>query len=636
MANQCIHCPFVSRDRSENSTLLLRHLLSPACHAPEDVRSALKAARGVNKTKRKSAESKAAAAAAGNHPLIFAIIRFFLAHNVDFAAVESPFWTELVHALRPNPPQKLSNPNLPPRPTHFLPSIAAVEAALRNASPAQLIPSPTVAQPKQLQYPTSTQLIIYFPFLPDPKQHRLLHMYNHANGIDPHRHASYVASAFSLSSSTSLKYIASRNCRPDFQASLADLVDEASQASALKFDHIVIARPVCDLHNPRPIPKTHTHLVWIPDVSREVEIMSQELLAKVPLLVRCQRRNRLLATFFREDYSQGAAVTLFGRNLSEKEQCQRYLAHLSNFPQNPSCYHIVQNALQTYEILLQTQTSHDDPHRMNDVGTFMQQLTEENCGNPQLCKEVVRLLLNTQYRKDLKAFLSFMTPFSNLILRYGTQQVSDSKHLFDSPPQFTTRSVAHVLPDCFETMWHLYLEKIPEYEADLCMVRDLATHRLVKGVDHFPPVIAELCYIAACLNPCGDLGALKGLMAPGEVWKRALKFIETHYGDQGGPINDRIVSQLQEFQGRQGRFAVPELFSDTGDPCAWWTRNAGVAPELAGVAIRVLSVPTTAFPVVKFVSEANAKDDDLRGGERDAYLHKRRCAVWNLRLRLGG
>lgn len=619
-----MHCQFVSRDRSENSTLLLRHLLSAGCEAPDDVRTALRAAKGTNKTRKKPVRVKKDSESGLSLPLL----RFCLAHGLDLATVESPYMRDLVEAIRGH--ASPVNGGVAVIKTDGLPHFNDLDAALKEVALSALI-----SDPGKITFSGSTQLIVYFPHIPEIKKHKLLASYDLANGLNRHASGSYIASAFLATGGRQLRYVCSKNCQSNFAAGLADVVQEAMREASVKIDQVMVARPLVDIEKIGGIPKSSAEQDWIFDIARELEILCQELLAKVPLFVKCQRRNKLLASFFKEDYSERTALLLFGRSIAEKEQCQRYLAHIADFPESPSCYHIVQNVLQTFEILHQSQTSHDDPQRMGEVGTFAQSITEENCGNRQVCQEIIRLLLSAQFRKDLKAFLSIMTPLSNLILRYGNGDAADGLHLkgkntLEEPLQTTTRSISHVLPDFMRTLCDLYALKLQEYDSDVRFVRDHAAIRLIKGDSKFPAVIGDICYIAAFLDPGADLAAMQG-MTVSDVWQRVVKFLERH-GTQGEGTMDRVMEQLENFQQRHGVFSVPEMFHEASEPSEWWSQHGSVAPELATIALNILSVPTTTFPAIRYVSECNAKEEDLHGTERDSLMQKRRSAAWNLKL----
>lgn len=570
------------------------------------------------------------------------VIRFFLAHGVNLRAVESPFLRHLVHAIRADAAD-LAAANVPVDKSLALPSYEDLDACLKTVSNDQLLKGHCS---EKRPYSSSTQLIIFFPHTLRSKRHQLLPSYDNSTAFDYHSSASFVASVFRLSSGSDLKYIGARNCQPDVPTSLTEIIAESLDEGEPRYDQIVIGRPLTNVEKARAVPRNDQLHVWIPDVAREVDILCQDLLAQVPLLVRCRRRNKLLATFFQEDYSERTATTLFGRDLVEKEQCKRYLAHIANAPEYPQCSHIIENAQQTCEILLQTQNSHCNLRRREETGNFLHSLTEDNSGNVQLCKQVVQLLLSTAYRKDLTAFISIMSPLSRLISIYNQNELSperdtppssgpDPDELFSEPLQLRSRSLAYVLTDCVKTLRELYAEKMPAYENDLLLLRSITASRLLgKGTDGFPPIADDVCYVAAFLNPAADLATTKGISVE-EAWRRAVQFLHNQYSNNSDVLLERVLEQLQHFHRRSGVFSVQDVFNDLDeiqDPRFWWAKHGSLAPDLCGVAMRVLSAPTTAFHVIQHIAEVNARDEDLHGLEKDELMDKRRSVVWNLKL----
>lgn len=675
IANQCVHCNFVSRDRSENSTLLLRHLLSRTCQAPEDVCRALRArtttdpTSGRPRTKRSPipnnnavqnlVDPKATASTPTQQPVNqlnrdpdhtnLTLLRFFLTHRIDLNVVDTPLFKQVADCILPSAGRSEDQPSgqhdshSAPQPSakgsDFLPSKQSLHAVLKQATLDQLLARDVKPQQSSQSFP-SKQLFIYFPRAAEsPKYPSLaasLGVLDEPLVYNVDFASTFIASAFSISD-TGVSYLSSKNCQHDFPAGLASLVDEAIKESQEKFEHIVISRPHGDFDKVRSIPRNDPDYIWNPDIAREVDILCQELLAQVPLLFRCTRRNKLLASFFREGHSEGTAARLFGRSAAEKEQCQRYLTYVCQAPRYPLCSDILEGAIQTYDILCHAQKSHEDQNRLRETGSFLQALAEENALNLNLCQEVIRLVLSAPYRKELKVFISVLTPLCHLIDRYSIGPNRPADRSVDSEfvnTNIQSRSIAHVLPDCVRALRELYVEKVPELENDLLVLRGhTATRLLGKGTDAFPAIADDVSYVAAFLNPGADLSTTKGLSVE-EAWRRAVSFLHSRYGSRQDVVLDRILEQLQSFHRRSGVFAAHDIFSDEEveqDPRLWWEKHGGLAPELCAVATRVLAVPTTMYPVMRVIGEENAKASDLRG-TRGELEEKQRRAVWNLKL----
>lgn len=694
IANQCAHCTFVSRDRSENSTLLLRHLLSPACSTPEEVRVILRGNRYTADGKRTNRGGKAGAArsrktglkntvgslvdakehtprrGSGQFPaaqgysvnpehVSAALIRFFVRHEIDLRVVESTLFTDMVEALTATAPMnerglvKKSAASGSQIVTgecgELLPAWNVLENVWRSTAVSRLLKQDTGNGDG---YSSSAHLIIYFPDCIAPLlPHCASHSSYDADKELDNNSLSMIASTFRWTSGAKLKYIGSKNCSGDFQTCLSELLSESQPncpPGKTTFDQIFIGRPVGSLDQSRNIPRNDPVNTWIADVSREIDILGQELLSQVPLLVRCVRRNKLLASFFRETYSNSAAVILFGRNPAEKEQCRRYIAHIADPVKYTRCCDALESAEQTYEILQQAQSSHKDRQRLQETGSFLHTISEENAGNVQLCQEITRLVLSLPYRNELKLFISVMRPLANLVTLYGREDKARARSdrptqqghqtpadIFSDPFPFQGRSIAYLLPDCVRALRDIYTEKAPEFENDLLLLRGHTTCRLLgKGAEGFPPIVGEICYLAAFLNPNTDLSTMKGITVD-EAWRRALSFLHSNYNSSSDLVLDRALEQLQSFHGRSGVFSVREMFSDANeiqDPKVWWEKHGSLAPDLCVVALKILSAPTTAFPVVQHIAEVNARELDLRRMGKDDIMEKKRILHWNLKL----
>eukprot|EP00178_Gracilaria_changii_P001258 TRINITY_DN1175_c0_g1_i1.p1 TRINITY_DN1175_c0_g1~~TRINITY_DN1175_c0_g1_i1.p1 ORF type:complete len:982 (-),score=176.23 TRINITY_DN1175_c0_g1_i1:2548-5289(-) len=664
IANQCIHCSFVSRDRSENSTLLLRHLLSPSCCAPEDVRQMLRANKGASKTVRKrtiplpivpnnlvnASSSSALHPHVTRHSLVVSVLRFLLVNDLPFSVVENPLFHDFLHGTRGVPAisdaaSTMSATAHPNNNAHSQITYHELETFLSNRSATELVHE---FDHKPQQPYSSAQLIIYFA--DNSREAAACCSDFHAQNDNPvalaEESAAYLASVFCYVSASHLSYLFSKNCRSNFSSSVAEIVQLAQKQCDVKCEQIVVSRPLVAVDKPRAIPRSELNLVWLPDIVREVDILCQELLAQVPLLIRVQRRNNILAAYFREDYSKAISEELFGRSDGEKETFQRYLDFISKRAHGIRSCQVVDVALHTHDLLCKAQVTHEDAARVVDTRNFITTLTEETCGNVSLSQEVIRLVLSSPYRDDLNVFVSVMKPLTALIslyrlandaptIRYSSP-LFDFGDLFRCPLELRTRSLAHVLPDCVGTLRELYSEKFPQYEDDLRLLRGHVACRLLgKGVDGCPPVADDISYIAALLNPNGDLSNTKGITVD-EVWKRAVQYVQAHHSENGEVEVKTVLDQLQEFQNRRGRFADDNLFSEASestDPLEWWeTKCAHVAPELHSIAQTVLSVPTTAFAAVRHMTNFNACGEDLQRSESDAEMEKRRFITWNLRL----
>lgn len=653
MQNQCMYCPFISRDRSENSTLLLRHLLSPSCHAPEHVCQQLRMHRGAAKVMRKNNQPNTmmangmppSDAHAYRQNLVLCALRFMLANDLPLDSAGSPLFRDLMlcgrwAADKQQHPLNFSAPDGEHAALQL--SKAELDTYLTDHSIEHLMgpfsDDPPVAR-------VGAQLLIYFTDL--SHEATTSSKMQHTNKSDirvTEESAAYIASVFRFVSGSHLSYLFSKNCHVNFSCSLADIVAEAQQCSTIKCDQIIISRPLIDVHKPRQIPRDDDAHVWMPDMVREVDILCQELLAQVPLLIRVRRRNTVLATYFQEEFSKAVGQELFGRNSDEKEQFERYQNFLARRPHSIQSFHVVETAMHTYDLLCQAQSSHEDSQRFLDTRTFMSNLTEDNCGNAPLSREVIRLLLSVPCCSDLKAFLSVMKPLTSLISLYTSKYdtpmrfsgaVYDMADLFRCPLTLRVRSLSHVLPDCVQTLREVHAGKFREQDSELQQIRQHVLCRLLgKGVDGCPPIADGISYFAAFLNPSRDLLHTKGLMVE-EAWKKATMFVEKHYSGSGGMSASVILQQLHEFHDRKGRFSHQDLFRNLPndcDPIEWWQIHGNVAPELRCVALRILCVPTTAFPAVRHITNLNACTEDLQTGGRDSLMEKRRFLTWNLRL----
>lgn len=695
IANQCCFCPFVSRDRSENSTLLLRHLLSSSCSCPEPVKVALRGTKYTPDGKRLKkdgtvAESKSKKSGVGKgtenevadgkmeqngsqqhaqaaqgyavNPgrVSIALVRFFRRHSIDLGTVESPLFRDLVQAVTATGPsngvadQESSDQgsnDLLTKESKILPSGEELKEFWRITPHTQLLKSDPVSPP---DYPPSTHLLVYFPYrlgsvdLRPSSSH-----YDESSGASDGINPALIASVFRWTADVELKYLGWKNCAGDLRANLLMIVEDAQEEEErqpkIKFDQVFISRPSVNVDSVHDIPRNGTDNVWIPDFAREVDMLCQELLALVPVLERCVRRNRLLASFFREKYSEGAAVVLFGRNAAEKERYNRYLRQISKPVKNPRCRNALEIAAQTYEIISQTQNSHENPQRLQETGSFLHTISEENSGNVQLCQEVTGLVLSIPYRKELEIFISVMTPLVNLISLYspssqslekGAQAASMaeiSERVLNDPYPYESRSISQMVPDCLKTLRDLYADMMPEFDNDLRAVRAHTTCRLLgKGADGNPPIVDDICYVAAFLNPNWDESSTKG-MSMEESWRRAAAFLHRHYSSSAEFAPERALEQMQSFHRRHGVFSSPELFNNVEelkDPREWWIKHGKKVPDLFALAMKVLNAPTSAFPIVQYIAETNAERVVKLGGTSMAPLLEKEGVVgWNLRLR---
>lgn len=695
IANQCCFCPFVSRDRSENSTLLLRHLLSSTCSCPEPMRVALRGTKYTPDGKRLKkdgtvAESKSKKSGTGkgseteaadgrvdqngarHHAQVAqgyavspervstALVRFFRRHSIDLDAVESPLFRDLVKAITATGPsngvadQESSDQGsgeLIAKESKILPSGEELRAFWKTTPYTQLLKSDPVSPP---QYPPSTHLLIYFPYRLGPVDLRPSSSHYDesgvaSDGINP----ALIASVFRWTAGVELKYLGWKNCAGDLRANLSVIVEEAQEEEAgqskSKFDQVFISRPSVNIDNAHDIPRNDADNIWIPDIAREVDILCLELLSLVPVLDRCVRRNRLLASFFREKYSEGAAVVLFGRNAAEKERYNRYLRQISKPVKNPRCRNALEIAAQTYEIISQTQSSHEDPQRLQETGSFLHTISEENSGNVQLCQDVTGLVLSIPYRKELEVFISIMTPLVNLISLYSPSSHSHEKgaqassmgeiseEVLNEPDPYQSRSISQMLPDCLKTLRDLCADKMPEFENDLRALRAHTACRLLgTGADGIPPIVDDICHVAAFLNPNGDLSSTKGITME-DSWRRAAAFLHRHYSSSTEFALERALEQMQSFHRRNGVFSSRELFynvEEMKDPKEWWIKHGKKVPDLFALAMKILNAPTSAFPIVQYIAEKNAERVVKLGGTSVAeLLEKEEIVGWNLRLR---
>lgn len=595
-----------------------------------------------------------------------AVVRFFTRHRIDLRAVGSPLFQDMIQAITatgaPNGMMDAANLGqnrgaLSGKQPKLLPSGAELEAFWKTTPHTQLLKSESATSQA---FSRATHLLIYFPYSAGPVDLRTSSgPYSEPNGMTDSVNPGLVASVFRWTADVELRFLGSKNCAGDVQSHLLTIIEKAQEEQGtqgkLKFDQIFIARPYLSTDKLCDIRQSDTGNIWIPDVAREVDILCQELLAQVPVLVRCMRRNKLLASFFREKYSESAAVVLFGRNAAEKERCNRYLKHISNTVRNPRCQDALKTAMQTYEILRLTQSTHEEAQRLQETGSFLHTISEENTGSVQLCQEVTGLVLSIPYINELKVFISVMTPLANLISLYSSPRVSDGKgrgmspasqiseDVFQDSDPFRNRSIAHMLPDCLRTLCELYTDKMTDFETDLRLLRAHTTQRLLgKGGNGVPPVVVDVCYVAALLNPNGELGTTK-VISIEEAWRRAVAFLHRHYSSSTAFGLDRALEQLQAFHRRTGVFAAPELFHDvrdTEDPRRWWEKHGNVAPDLCALALKILGAPTTGFPVVQYIAEQNAHGGigDERGKDGGG-IEKERMVRWNLILkecRVGG
>ncbi|KAI0561871.1 Ribonuclease H-like protein [Gracilaria domingensis] len=570
-----------------------------------------------------------------------------LVNDLPFSTAESPLFHDLLLSTRSMPTWTDAAPAFSiPDPNNPQCNIThkELELFLSKRSAVELM---DVYNDKPPNPHSSAQLIIHFTDAASQAAAccRNLHSRNHSDFASATESAAYVASVFRYVSASHLSYLFSKNCRLNFSSSLAQMVQEAQQQCDIKCEQIVVSRPLVAVDKPRAIPKSAPDLVWVPDVAREVGILCQELLAKIPLLIRVQRRNNILSAYFREDYSNAVSEELFGRDDDEKEKFQRYLQFIAKRAQSFEFCQVVEVASHTHDLICKAQDIHEDGKRVVDTRNFINTLTEEKCGNVPLTQEVIRLVLSSNYRDDLKAFLALMKPLTALISLYSISHEApsitysnpfyDVGDLFRCPLVFCSRSLAHVLSDCVGTLRELYSEKLPDYEDDLRSLRGHVACRLLgKGVDGCPPVADDISHMAALLNPDGDLSNTKGITVD-EVWKRAVQYVQAHHSDHGEQGVKMVLDQLQEFQKRSGRFADESMFRETSpgaDPLAWWEKCGHVTPELRSIALSVLSVPTTAFAAVRHMTNFNACNEDLQRPEGDGEMEKKRLITWNLRL----
>lgn len=586
-----------------------------------------------------------------------ALVRFFRRHSIDLDAVDSPLFQDLVQAVTATGAsngvldQKSSDQgsgDLTARESKVVPSSEELQKFWRNVTYTQLSKNDLASLPN---YPFSTHLLIYFPYRSSPFDQRSSQgHYDDSSSVSEGFNPALIASVFRWTAGVELTYLGWKNCAGDLCANLTAIVDEAQEESGqanTKFDQIFISRPFANIDNARDILRDDASNIWIPDIAREVDILCQELLAVVPLLDRCMRRNRLLASFFREKYSEGAAVVLFGRNAAEKERYNRYLRQISKPVRNPHCRNALEIAAQTYEILTQTQSSHEDSQRLQETGSFLHTISEENAGSVQLCQEVTRLVLSIPYRKELEVFISVLKPLVNLISLYSSSnqviekgiQVSSaeiSENMLESRDPCQCRSISLMLQDCLTTLRELYADKMPEFENDLRALRAHTTCRLLgKGADGVPPIVDDICYVAAFLNPTGDLSSTKGISIE-DSWRRAIAFLHRHYGSSTDFTLERALEQLHNFHRRHGVFSSPELFNDVDKmkgPKEWWIKHGNKVPDLFVLAMKILNAPTSAFPVVRYIAETNTEKVVKLGGTSKARsLEKEEIVGWNLRL----
>lgn len=683
IANQCMHCSFVSRDRSENSTLLLRHLLSQTCRTSEDVKIKLRRDTKGKRTGRavkagskqyermnarggcselKTSKNRGLPAGYLRNPDLVSscLVRFFTAFDVNLNAVGSEEFKDMILAISSaeatNPivrkeingmlgcEEGSSDPSNGQ--VKFLPTENELNAFWRNMTSSQIL---RVTQRDQNAAPN--HLLIHFPrhLLPE-KIFCSQHDNSDSRRLD-FSGPGLIASVFRWISSGRLEYLGSRNCAGDFAEHLNVIVEQYEAqcfAEHSKFDHILISRPFGTTEKRYEIPRNNPDNVWIPDVAREVDMLCHELLAQVPLLVSCVRRNRLIASFFREQYGESAAAVLFGENHAEKEVYRRYQTYISELGRTDESLEVLRTAVETYKVLCHFQTRHENPQKLQETGRFLNTMTEESVGCVPLCKEVTQFMYSKSYRKELKAFISFMKPLADLISKYSGVKfetsledmhfveagVSERGMLRDKNP-FQCRSIAYLLSDCVCTLKELYSDAVSDHDSDLRVLRSHAACRLLGKSDvGNPPIVHDICYVAAFLNPYADLSASQDFSVE-QAWRQAVTFLHNQYSANCSIAVDKVLDQLQSFHRRTGIFAAQQMFEiseDAEDPRAWWAEHGSVAPDLSAVANKVLSAPTSAFRCVEFISSRNAMAKDLRAEKRDELEEKRRFTLWNLKL----
>ncbi|CAN8061828.1 unnamed protein product [Agarophyton chilense] len=566
-----------------------------------------------------------------------------LANDLPLSTADNPLFQQLLlTAVAPTAPAAQDADHAHSRITHH-----QLQHHLSSLSSAQVM-HPFADSPPSPH--ASANLIIYFT---DASRQasaccRKAHAQNNNHVVISHDSAAYVASVFRFVSQSHLSYLFSRNCRLGFSSNVTDIVHHAQQQSDFKFAQVLISRPLVAVDKPRALPNSEQGPVWVADVGREVDILCHELLAQVPLFIRVHRRNKMLASYFREDSSNAVADHIFRRDDYAKEKLHPYLQFIVKPPPAIQSFHVFELASHTHQIVCKAQHVHEDAKRVVDTRSFIASLTEDNCGCVPLSQEIIRLLLSTPYRTELKSFLSIMKPLTALISLYNitgnvpplsySSPLFDVNDLFRCPLEFRSRSLAHVLPDCVRTMREIYSEKLPEHEEDMHILREHAMCRLLgKGVDGCPPVADDISCIAALLNPSGDLSNTKGITVD-EVLRRAVQYIQTHHSEKGEVGVKTVLDQLEQFHNRKGQFADDNMFGEASegvDPLEWWDKFGHVAPELQPIALGVLSVPTTAFAAVQHMTNLNACSEDLQRSVADEEMEKRRFITWNLRLHMG-
>lgn len=684
IANQCLFCPFVSRDRSENSTLLLRHLLSPSCSCPEEMKLSLRGTKytadGKRVKKDGGTEGVKAGKVVGKKPgaqgsnqmknqgngsvnqvpcgyavdpayVSASLVRFFRRHSIGLQAVESQLFKDMIQAVSSTGPTNGVTGNVHSNPdiTRALPSVEQLHAFWKGSSQAQLVNSDTVSTNG---LPSSDNLLIYFPYTADHGNSRISNVYEslastHSENLNP----SHIASVFRWAGGHQLRYLGTKNCTNDLHTGVSAIVDEAieevHESKQTRFDQVYLSRPPVNVDKNRDMMNENSAHPWVKDVARELEILCQELLTQIPVLVRSMRRAMLIASYFRERYSQGTAVVLFGRNAAERDVYNRYLRQISKTVRQLTCRDALEMVKQTYELVIQAQRSHENGQRLQETGSFLHTMSEENAGNVHLCQDVTRFVLSPPIRNDFKMFIALMTPLANLISLYTPQyqgtlfkgnNVSStsglSEDVFATSAPFRNRSIAHLLPDSVNTLQQMYAEKNPEFEPDLRMFWAHTTHRLLgKGSEGTPPIVDGICYAAALLNPRRNIPS-KG-NGIDDWWMKAASFLHKTYKGSSEFSVERAMEQLQGFHQRSGVFASPELFADIGnstDPKNWWTKHRNVAPDLSYVAMKILGAPTGTFPIVRYISEMNIVDWMAGDFKHAEMMGKKRIVEWNMKL----
>lgn len=665
VANQCIHCSFVSRDRSQNSTVLLRHLLSTSCCLPNHLRQALHQATSSSKATRKTATSLSIPTAPAHYSvisppkplsqrqhLVMSSLRFLLGFHLPLATAESPLFLDFIFRVATEFASQSDTDSDHPHRLADKMFAQLTQRELRsyfsNHSAIHTLGSANDAVP---QSEATAQLFIYFANVSRHTMHsRGLPHVSSTSGVQPFEESAVnVASVFHVVPGSNLSFLASYNCHLKLSSSLEEIVHEAKEALNFRFTYVIVSRPLLNANEVSTIPPNDSTHFWITDIVRELDIICQELLAQVPFLKRVHRRNELLYSYFKEEYSEPVAQELFGRSQKEKQQFERYREMIAVAASHPmyTC-RAVETASRTYDLLCQAQSIRDNQNRAEDTRKFFFSLSEEVCGSVAFSREIMRLVLFSSHCRDLKAFLAVMTPLIALISQYNIQReeaetLCGTFHPIDGPPELPVglhcRSLSHVLRDCLGTVREIGSAELAEHESDKKLLHDHVRSRLIgDGSGGLPPIANELTYLAAFLHPNRVLMRTMGICVD-DAWQKAVLFLKTHCNGRSEMEVKCILEQFEEFGDRRDRFSNSEIFEhldNETDPLQWWERHGDVAAELKSVAVAALSIATTALPAVRYISEENALSDDLLGRERDTSEEKLRFVSWNLKLSMIG